>query len=59
VHYPPIHRFSAYEAIGSSRRLATTDAVAGRLVTLPLYPHLTDENVETVTSAVLDAASVF
>jgi len=59
VHYPPIHRFSAYEAIGSSRRLAATDAVAGRLVTLPLYPHMTDESVETVTAAALDAASAF
>lgn len=59
VHYPPIHGFSAYEAIGSERRLPTTDAVAGRLVTLPLYPHMTDEDVDTVTSAVLDAASAF
>lgn len=59
MHYPPIHRFSAYQAIGSSRQLATTDAVAGRLVTLPLYPHMTDEDVDTVTSAVLDAASAF
>jgi dTDP-4-amino-4,6-dideoxygalactose transaminase len=57
VHYPPIHRFSAYGDIGSRRLLATTDAVASRIVTLPLYPHMTDESVDTVTSAVLDAVS--
>jgi dTDP-4-amino-4,6-dideoxygalactose transaminase len=57
VHYPPIHRFSEYVTIGLRRRLATTDAVANRLVTLPLYPHMTDESVATVTSAVLAATA--
>ncbi|MGH3136693.1 MAG: DegT/DnrJ/EryC1/StrS family aminotransferase [Gaiellaceae bacterium] len=59
VHYPPIHRFSSYEAIGSARPLPTTDAVADRLVTLPLYPHMTDESIDTVTFAVLEASGAF
>ena len=47
VHYPPIHRFTAYHAL-SRRPLPQTDAVAGRLLTLPLYGGLSDEQVETV-----------
>jgi dTDP-4-amino-4,6-dideoxygalactose transaminase len=50
VHYPPIHRFSAY-ADSSSRPLPMTDEVAGRLLTLPLYPHLEDEQVDSVVES--------
>jgi dTDP-4-amino-4,6-dideoxygalactose transaminase len=45
VHYPPIHTFSAYSDAGA-RPLPRTDAVAGRLLTLPLYGGLSDEQVE-------------
>lgn len=55
VHYPPIHRFTAYESQGARRSLPRTDAVAERLVTLPLYPHISDESVTAVIEAVLDA----
>lgn len=48
VHYPPIHAFSAYEADGRARPLPRTDEVAGRLLTLPLFPHLRDEQVDDV-----------
>ena len=50
VHYPPIHRFSAY-ADRSSRPLPMTDEVAGRLLTIPLYPHLEDEQVDSVVES--------
>ena len=57
VHYPPIHSFSAYagDGDGRGRRLPQTDAVAGRLLSLPLYPHLADEQVDEVASALLTA----
>jgi dTDP-4-amino-4,6-dideoxygalactose transaminase len=51
VHYPPIHRFIYYRA-RAGRDLSRTDAVAERLLTLPLYPHLTDEDVQFVAGAV-------
>ena len=54
VHYPPIHRFSAYRGMGS-RPLPVTDALAPRLVTLPLYSHMTDLDAAAVTNAVLAA----
>jgi dTDP-4-amino-4,6-dideoxygalactose transaminase len=55
VHYPPIHTFSQYRDQGSRRRLPVTDALAPRIVTLPLFPHMTGDDVGAVTAAVLDA----
>jgi dTDP-4-amino-4,6-dideoxygalactose transaminase len=58
VHYPPIHRFSAYaNTTGAQRALATTDSVADRLLTLPLYPHMHEDQIEAVTSALTEAVS--
>jgi dTDP-4-amino-4,6-dideoxygalactose transaminase len=55
VHYPPIHRFSAYAGAAADRALPETDAVADRLVTLPLFPHMAEEEVEAVVAEVLQA----
>jgi dTDP-4-amino-4,6-dideoxygalactose transaminase len=54
VHYPPVHRFSAYAQLGS-RPLPRTESVSERILTLPLYPHLADEQVDLVAAALLDA----
>ena len=55
VHYPPIHRFSAFAHLGSRRELPRTDEVAERIVTLPLYPHMSDDDVGLVASSLVDA----
>jgi dTDP-4-amino-4,6-dideoxygalactose transaminase len=55
VHYPPIHRFSRYAELGARRPLPRTDAVAERIVTLPLYGGMDDGDVERVAAALLDA----
>jgi dTDP-4-amino-4,6-dideoxygalactose transaminase len=52
VHYPPIHRFSSY-AQESSRSVPVTDDVADRLLTLPLFPHLREDQIELVIASVL------
>jgi dTDP-4-amino-4,6-dideoxygalactose transaminase len=57
VHYPPIHLFSQYREIGSERPLPRTEAVAERILTLPLYAHMRDEQVELVIRSVLEALS--
>jgi len=56
VHYPPIHRFSAYAA-RPHRPLPRTDDVAERLLTLPLYPQLEEAQVEMVIESLLAALS--
>ena len=52
VHYPPTHRFTAYADAPAS--LPVTDAVAARLLTLPLGPSMTRAQVDRVME-VLDA----
>jgi dTDP-4-amino-4,6-dideoxygalactose transaminase len=54
VHYPPIHRFSHYSA-SEGRALPRTEAVAERVVTLPLFAHMRDEQVDLVIEQVLAA----
>jgi dTDP-4-amino-4,6-dideoxygalactose transaminase len=54
VHYPPIHRFTAFERF-ATRPLPRTDAVAGRMLTLPLYPTLGDNRATLVVEALLEA----
>jgi dTDP-4-amino-4,6-dideoxygalactose transaminase len=54
VHYPPVHSFSLYRE-DCKRVLPKTDDVAARLITLPLFPHMTEEQVDTVVDAVVGA----
>jgi dTDP-4-amino-4,6-dideoxygalactose transaminase len=57
IHYPPIHIFTAYQDLleTSAIGLPVTEEVAFREVTLPLYPALTEEDVQTVVYAARDA----
>jgi dTDP-4-amino-4,6-dideoxygalactose transaminase len=56
IHYPPIHKFKTYSEEGKTLfNLPLTEDVAGREVTLPLYPGLTDENVAYVVQSVRSA----
>ncbi len=53
VHYPPIHLFSYYrELMPSDIRLPLTEYVGRREVTLPLFPTMTEEQVEYVVNAI-------
>ena len=53
VHYPAIHRFSHYRREGE--RLPTAEAIADRVVTLPLHPLLSEDDVDEVCAALLEA----
>ena len=53
VHYPPIHGFTQY-ASDTMRPLPATDALAERILTLPLYPHMGEDLVELVASSLLE-----
>jgi len=59
VHYPPIHSFAAYADGPAQRPLPRTDDLGRRVLTLPLFAHITDGQVEavveTLTAAVADA----
>lgn len=57
VHYPPVHKFSAYQGISlfHGGDLPLTENVAQREVTLPLYPMLTETQIDEVVLAIREA----
>src|SRR5438105_1404855 len=54
IHYPlPLHLQPACAQYGYTRgMLPVTEAAAERIVSLPMYPELTAEQIETVTAAI-------
>ncbi|HSW65172.1 MAG TPA: DegT/DnrJ/EryC1/StrS family aminotransferase [Dissulfurispiraceae bacterium] len=55
IHYRPIHTFSAYRAKGTVCGLDVTDSLTNRLLTLPLYPAMSENQVDIVVDALRDA----
>jgi dTDP-4-amino-4,6-dideoxygalactose transaminase len=55
IHYPPIHTFSYYRSRYPGIRLAVTEDIASRLVTLPLFPTMSDGQVDLVTTSAIQA----
>jgi dTDP-4-amino-4,6-dideoxygalactose transaminase len=55
VHYPPIHLFTYYRETFAPRPLARVEAVAERLLTLPLFGRMTNEQVDAVVEGLLEA----
>jgi dTDP-4-amino-4,6-dideoxygalactose transaminase len=52
IHYPPIHTFTSFrEGARGAELLPVTNDVAAREVTLPLYPTLTDEQVQLLVES--------
>jgi perosamine synthetase len=54
VHFdPPVHQQPFYKNLdGSSKNLPVTEKVAASIVTLPLYPQMTREQLDTMITAV-------
>lgn len=59
IHYPPVHLFTYYRKLFGDTRgsLPKTEFVGEHEVTLPLYPGMTDGEVEYVCTAVEEVAS--
>jgi dTDP-4-amino-4,6-dideoxygalactose transaminase len=55
VHYPPIHQFTAYADSDGRAALPNTDAIRDRILTLPLYPHMTSSDVDLVSEELVRA----
>lgn len=53
IHYPPVHTFKYYRERYPAVSLPVTESVASKEVTLPLYPGMTDAQVNMVIDAVL------
>jgi dTDP-4-amino-4,6-dideoxygalactose transaminase len=55
VHYPPAHRFAIYEPVRAE--LPVTDEAARRALTLPLFAHMTGEQVDLVAATLREACA--
>jgi dTDP-4-amino-4,6-dideoxygalactose transaminase len=55
ILYPPIHEFAYYRGRDPGVSLPRVEAVARRQLTLPLFPHMTEEQLDRVCEAVADA----
>lgn len=53
-YFPPIHRQKAYAHLPMERDLPVTDDVAERVITPPLYSHMTEREVRRVARVVTD-----
>jgi dTDP-4-amino-4,6-dideoxygalactose transaminase len=55
-HYPePVHLSSAYRRLGHGRgSFPTSEALAGQVLSLPLFPGMRDEQLEAVVAAIED-----
>jgi dTDP-4-amino-4,6-dideoxygalactose transaminase len=58
IHYPPIHTFQYYRQRYPGIQLPITDALASRQLTLPLYPDLTEAQINWVVDSLHRAMRV-
>lgn len=54
-HYPPIHHFQIYKNKQYDNKLPVTEATVNRLVTIPLYPTMSEQEAVWVIDAIIDA----
>jgi perosamine synthetase len=53
VHYPrPIHKQPAFEELLGVQSLPVSEEIAERILSLPVHPHLTQEDLERICTAV-------
>jgi dTDP-3-amino-3,4,6-trideoxy-alpha-D-glucose transaminase len=56
IHYPlPAHLQPVYQGLAAPGSLPVTERLAGTVLSLPIYPELTDAEVEAVAAAVREA----
>ena len=53
IHYPPFWGFKAYEHLFSIEDAPITSQICSRELTLPLFPSMTEEEVDEVSNALL------
>jgi UDP-2-acetamido-2-deoxy-ribo-hexuluronate aminotransferase len=59
IYYPlPMHLQSAYTDFGDGAgSLPLSERLSGEVLSLPMHPYLTEENIHTITKAVVSAVS--
>ncbi len=52
IHYPPIHTFTHYRSLHESTNLPITEDISSRMVTLPLYPSISPEQIHYTVESI-------
>jgi dTDP-4-amino-4,6-dideoxygalactose transaminase len=55
IHYPPFWNFTAYAGQSSPDDAPVAASICDRELTLPLFPSMTDDEVDVVTSSLLES----
>jgi perosamine synthetase len=58
VHFIPVHQFGYFRSVLGEQHLPVADRLAGELLSLPLYPHLSEIDVDYVCAQLLAARGV-
>jgi dTDP-4-amino-4,6-dideoxygalactose transaminase len=58
IHYPPIHQFTYYRGRTECAGLNHTEYLGRRILTLPLFPHMTYGQVKLVCNCLHDAVEM-
>lgn len=55
VYFDPIHKYSIFQELGyGSVKLPTTELLASEVLTLPMYPHMTKDELNYILEAVIE-----
>ena len=55
IHYTPIHKFSVYSNDYPNLSLPVTEDISNKVLTLPLFPELTEDQVDFVSGKIIES----
>lgn len=59
IHYPiPVHKQRSYLDMGIKERLETTEKICGEILSLPMYPLITEKEIRSVADSIRDIIGV-
>jgi perosamine synthetase len=55
VYFDPVHKYSVFRNLGYTEvNLPTTELLASQVLTLPMYPNMTDDEIDYIANTLID-----
>ena len=54
VYFHPIHKTQFYTKFNMGKKLPVTEMIASQVLTIPLYPNMTKEEKEYLTTSIME-----
>lgn len=55
VYFDPVHKYSVFQNLGYTEvNLPTTELLASQVLTLPMYPNMTDDEIDYIANTLID-----